>query len=362
MQTEYLKNEDEYLVSGAQLRCSMATSKKMTIEGRTYVPENPSETTYLECEENRMESGGGKVNATTKDCVVYKNIKPFRCNCRVGPCDDEEKDMLLVDESCLTDGTCKALIDLSEHWDNYPSQIPHFRYNDERFGEVSGITMMSMLFCKHGGIITPVTSGQEIVTGRFKKLELSKNPIALSNTTLLPASALRAYTQGDIQQLCKKNGVVYFDEEGYQRVRDTGLESDPYLIAIAQYYWYEAAEVEEIGNQYGFGAVYKVTLSSEKEIYVTQGDVKAEEHTVESKSEEGKNYYAGEGGSANTLEFICNYNNKNSEFFSSNIVNETGTDRNAGKANSIMEGASIIKIELMLDYEIDRESYFKEEE
>ena len=161
LQTEYLKNEDEYLVSGAQLRCSMATSKKMTIEGRTYVPENPSETTYLECEENRMESGEGKVNATTKDCVVYKNIKPFRCNCRVGPCDDEEKDMLLVDESCLTDGTCKALIDLSEHWDNYPSQIPHFRYNDERFGEVSGITMMSMLFCKHGGIITPVTSGQE---------------------------------------------------------------------------------------------------------------------------------------------------------------------------------------------------------
>ena len=161
LQTEYLKNEDEYLVSGAQLRCSMATSKKMTIEGRTYVPENPSETTYLECEENRMESGGGKVNATTKDCVVYKNIKPFRCNCRVGPCDDEEKDMLLVDESCLTEGTCKALIDLSEHWDNYPSQVPHFRYRDERFGEVSGITMMSMLFCKHGGIITPVTSGQE---------------------------------------------------------------------------------------------------------------------------------------------------------------------------------------------------------
>ena len=40
LQTDYLKNEDEYLVSGAQLRCSMATSKKMTIEGRTYVPEN----------------------------------------------------------------------------------------------------------------------------------------------------------------------------------------------------------------------------------------------------------------------------------------------------------------------------------
>lgn len=50
------------------------------------------------------------------------------------------------------------------------------------------------------------------------------------------------------------------------------------------------------------------------------------------------------------------------EFFSSNMVNEAGTDRNARKANSIMEGASIIKIELMLDYEIDWESYFKEEE
>ena len=243
LQTGYTKNEDEYLVSGAQLKCTIATTEKMTIEGREYIPENPSEITYLECEENLMESGEDKVNATTKDCVVYKNIKPFRCNCKVKPCDTKERSMLLNNKSCLSEGTCKALIDLSEHWDNYPSQVPHFRYNDERFG-----------------------------------------------------------------------------------------------------------------------AVYKVTLSSEKEIYVTQGDVKAEEHTVESKNEEGKNYYAGEGGSANTLEFICNYNNKNSEFFSSNMVNETGTDRNAGKANSIMEGASIIKIELMLDYEIDWESYFKEEE
>ena len=254
LQTEYLKNEDEYLVSGAQLRCSMATSKKMTIEGRTYVPENPSETTYLECEENRMESGGGKVNATTKDCVVYKNIKPFRCNCRVGPCDDEEKDMLLVDESCLTDGTCKALIDLSEHWDNYPSQIPHFRYKDERFGEVSGITMMSMLFCKHGGIITPVTSGQEIesyppVFGEFVGYlaygakEITQNPeegyfMLYDGPTVagegreyyfadIYAEFLEEGGSGALQgfggsvKLNKTGGIVYEDEDNFTSQRGT---------------------------------------------------------------------------------------------------------------------------------------------
>ncbi len=163
LQTEYTKNEDEYLVSGAQLKCTMTTTEKMTIEGREYIPENPSEITYLECEENLIESGEGKVNATTKDCVAYKNIKPFRCNCKVKPCDAEERDMLLIDESCLTEGTCKALIDLNDNWENYPAQVPHLEYEDERFGQVSGITMMSMLFCKHGGLITPITSGQEII-------------------------------------------------------------------------------------------------------------------------------------------------------------------------------------------------------
>ena len=67
----------------------------------------------------------------------------------------------------LSEGTCKALIDLNDNWENYPAQVPHLEYEDERFGKVSGITMMSMLFCKHGGLITPVTSGQENTKENF---------------------------------------------------------------------------------------------------------------------------------------------------------------------------------------------------
>ena len=32
---------------------------------------------------------------------------------------------------------------------------------DNRVEEVEGITMLSMLFCSHGGLITPIDSGQE---------------------------------------------------------------------------------------------------------------------------------------------------------------------------------------------------------
>ena len=78
------------------------------------------------------------------------------------------------------------------------------------------INMRSMLFCRHGGLITPVKSGQIMAQYDLKELRISGNYIALSNTTIQPSYSLTRYTQKKIQDLCEQNGVVYFDEDGYQ--------------------------------------------------------------------------------------------------------------------------------------------------
>ncbi len=53
---------------------------------------------------------------------------------------------------------------LNEEWDNYITDDTIFSFIDDKQGEVPGITMTSILFCKHGGFIYPVTSGQSMVT------------------------------------------------------------------------------------------------------------------------------------------------------------------------------------------------------
>ena len=53
---------------------------------------------------------------------------------------------------------------------------------ESQLGEkVAGINMMSMLFCKHGGLITPVTSGQtvELPKQRYRHLIYVQEPGAV---------------------------------------------------------------------------------------------------------------------------------------------------------------------------------------
>lgn len=291
------------------------------------------------------------------------NIMPFRCNCELEPDRAWETDKIRVHlNECKIYGTCSQLMCLSDEWDNLPSETSYFTYTDvnaDGSEEKEGINMMSMLFCKHGGLITPVTSGQIVLQHKLKELKISSNHIALSNTTIQSATTLKANTQKKIQNLCGQEEVVYFDENGYQRVRNTGLASDPYLVAIAEYYQTSAID-EGIGDNQGYGAIYKVTFSSEKEIFVTMGDLKNPAHTQEALANEKENFYAGTGEGANTLEFICNYNNNNTDFYSDNMVSTRGTDRNWGKALTITEGAEITSIELLIDTEIEWEKYFEQ--
>ena len=356
------ENHDEYLVNGAILTCSKAVTDVKVLHGRVYNVKKPSKETVLTVTENpQAKCCGYLYHATVEDRKVEINIPPFRCNCSREPHNDKEWAKLEADESCMEEGTCKALINLHDQWDNLPAENPYLLFwNEDRRGMVQGITKSSMLFCRHGGIITPDESGQIEGIYNLIKLRISGNLIALYNTTLEPASVLRAYMPGKIQGLCVENGIVYFDEYGYQRIRDTGLVSDPYLVALAEYYS-SAAVSEGIGDAQGYGAIFKVTLSSGKEIYVTMGDAKDEAHTGESKANEGENFYAGEGNGANTLEFICNYDNRNSDYYSDNMDKEkgNGNDRNWGKGNTIMEGASITDIGLIDGVEIDWEAYFE---
>lgn len=89
------------------------------------------------------------------------------------------------------------------------------------------------------------------------------------------------------------------------------------------------------------------------------GDLKDPIHTKTSMAQEGKNIYAGQGDSANTLEFICNFLNKNTKSYSENMSGFQGSDANLGKAYTITEGASISEIDLLIAKEIEWEGYFE---
>ena len=46
---------------------------------------------------------------------------------------------------------------LNEEWDNYITDDTIFSFIYDKQSEVPGITMTSILFCKHGGFIYTVT-------------------------------------------------------------------------------------------------------------------------------------------------------------------------------------------------------------
>jgi len=80
----------------------------------------------------------------------------------LAPYNDREWETLEADEFCIEGGTCRALMNLNEEWDNLPSEQSYMLFwNEKRRWMFSGITMSSILFCKHGGFIIPVISGQK---------------------------------------------------------------------------------------------------------------------------------------------------------------------------------------------------------
>ena len=174
----------QYLVDGAVLRCTAATTDDFTYaEGETVVSENKDDEVCnitLDVHENPM-SVNHLIYATVKDTVQQINITPPKCNCRLAVNRNAERKRIIDDMERNKNGVCRHLMDLNDTWDNFEvdgttylkkvnAVINLFLSEDGKgivegpgdiIGEEDGITMTSVLFCKHGGLIMPVTSGQE---------------------------------------------------------------------------------------------------------------------------------------------------------------------------------------------------------
>lgn len=199
---EYVEREKmkEYLVDGAILKCSKSTLLPFQMKNTTGIMLKDVHKESEEERENRertrlyvrKEDGTMEVEksfyATTLDCKKGElcnqsieedkeegpNMYPFRCNCKEG-CDRAEEEELIKEhiDECKENGVCQYLMDLNDTWVNWPSE--QRRFYEKRLVKVpietedgmkefsvdaECVSMTSMLFCKHGGLITPVISGQ----------------------------------------------------------------------------------------------------------------------------------------------------------------------------------------------------------
>ena len=183
----------EFLIDGAVLRCNQATPNDFEIPNvGTVVLEKVAGKDSEECcqmilhvPENPISDNNGKCYATVKDTVFNKNIIPPKCNCNLMTDRQEEIEKIMADPDRSKNGVCRHLMKLNEKWDNmiiegrnYMTQTnvkstmlsagiedvfgARSSFGNSEREEAECITMTSMLFCKHGGLITPVTSGQEI--------------------------------------------------------------------------------------------------------------------------------------------------------------------------------------------------------
>lgn len=177
---KYGENKDEYLVDGAYLTCNMADFEikeilKVRCGHRIHEnPENMKGTVLHVFGETEIINKG--MAATVKDHTLNRNIEPLKCNCRNLP--DRISEIQKFYENidlCQQYGTCQVLMRLERDWENIIRSNSYAEYNYTDDGkEIKGakaITMKSMLFCSHGGIITPVTSGQvrEIIFSEFEE-------------------------------------------------------------------------------------------------------------------------------------------------------------------------------------------------
>lgn len=178
---DYATNEEykQYLMDGAVLQCNQAMLEPFILPDGTRIDlvlnadENGEERkqTNLRILDESM-SANDTLYATVLDTEKEENIFPFRCHCKKGVDREEEYTKIKNDPSCKTDGVCKHLMMLSNEWDNLPLEGQLYKKRDVTIKitddlnlimkDTQCINMMSMLFCKHGGLITPVTSGQSI--------------------------------------------------------------------------------------------------------------------------------------------------------------------------------------------------------
>lgn len=179
---------NEYLVHGAILTCSNATTDIFVLPDKKEIALDRSMDETARCRMAlNVEGNPASTNelsfATVGDTVINENIFPFNCNCMMTDVSREEAEAIANDPECRRFGVCRHLIRLNEKWDNMPRQTGYMKLERQRLvstaagveeilgesdskmwvtEEEEGITMTSILFCRRGGLISPITSGQKI--------------------------------------------------------------------------------------------------------------------------------------------------------------------------------------------------------
>ncbi len=188
---------DEYLVDGAVLSCTSAVwddfplsgNESVHIEGVEKKTKEDKPTGILRVWENPMYINNLH-HANVTDTKQGLNIMPFPCNCKEAALSEKKEEIRKNKADCQKNGVCKYLMDLEEEWENIDfNEQEYMALEDSSFyrefvdvnatesigvvnvgslgignlknGRKQGITMTSVLFCKHGGFIYPVTSGQK---------------------------------------------------------------------------------------------------------------------------------------------------------------------------------------------------------
>lgn len=118
---------------------SVMESKQYLVEGAKLICVNGSEITQLKIPASHNYTSGGKIKANCKDCKVCENIPYF------GECLKNEDDH-----------KCEGFMELSEVWENTAVSAT----KAENVSGEDAISLSSVLLCKKGGLIIPVTSGQ----------------------------------------------------------------------------------------------------------------------------------------------------------------------------------------------------------
>lgn len=192
--------EEEYLVSGARLRCNQACKNVKTIDG-VYFRTKQDGTSLLKV----------KGAETTIDDVAIANINDNKKDENIfhfGNCDailsDDEKKSLKTQFKVQHEGMCSYLMKIDDAWENVPvtNGMEYFSYRD-----APGINRMSKLFCYKKGWITPLTSGQE-------NRKISVQPGAVTKEDLRFAlenglSGKQLYALADIRNYFAENPVLY---------------------------------------------------------------------------------------------------------------------------------------------------------
>lgn len=262
---QYKKRSDikKYLVEGAVLRCSKATTNPFYLQDGTeiklenidnetedekikrqrtllYVKEKDAKmmvgdylyATVLDAEKGELEELIEKEKKGNKR-FLEANIYPFQCNC-LEPADRAAEEKIIKEnkEQCMKYGVCQYLMRLNTVWENVPLPVGSFFETRERNGQredAECITMTSMIFCKHGGLITPERSGQE---ERKKSVDLNIIKRYLGEGTVDEGSVENALI--DLARISEKQLPLYTSKSGHNYNR-----YDIFIIGWCEYYKYK---------------------------------------------------------------------------------------------------------------------------